>query len=70
MNQTEVEIEAGIAMISEIYQLDAVKVTRILQKLGSITHEQRETILAICTAFKMRDVMENQIGHIRLENKN
>ena len=61
MNQTEVEIEVGIAMISKIYQLDAVKVTRILQKLDSITHEQRETILAICTAFKVKDIMDSQL---------
>ena len=61
MNPTEVEIEVGIAMISEIYQLDAVKVTRILKKLGSITHEQSETILAICTAFKVRDMLGSQL---------
>ena len=60
MNETETRVEVGIAVISEIYQLDVMKVTGILQKLGSITHEQCETILAICTALMAREKLNNQ----------
>ena len=64
------KMEVIIAVMAEKFNLNIEEFSSMLEILGYVTHEQRETICSIYSAFKMRDVMENQIGHIRLESKN
>ena len=61
-----ISLAVAIAIISEECNLNVKEFSSMLEALGRVTNEQCEMIGAICSAFKMRDVMENQTG----QNKN
>ena len=65
-NSKFINLAVAIAMINKECDLNVKEFNLMLKTLGCITHEQCEMIGAICSAFKMRDVMENQTG----QNKN
>lgn len=53
-------VEAEIAIISENYGLNEQEFCEMLETLGCITREQRNKIITICTAFAVKDMIENR----------
>ncbi|MDE6005860.1 MAG: hypothetical protein K2G88_10830 [Oscillospiraceae bacterium] len=51
-------INFAMSMFNQKYGLDIKEFSTMLELLGSITHQQCETISAICTSFTAKDVMK------------
>ena len=59
MNQ--VGIETAVAIISKFYNLDVSEVATLLECVGSITQEQRETAIIIGNAFKAQEIISETL---------
>ena len=64
------KMEVIIAVMAEKFNLNIEEFSSMLEILGYVTHEQCEIVCAICSAFKMREVIENQMKHVKFESKN
>lgn len=60
MTANKTSIEATVAIICEIYHLDAEAAAEVLQNIGYLTPEQRIRVGIICSAFKAKEAFESR----------
>ncbi|GEM_PF-5209336 len=67
MNHTssQIGVETAVAIISKFYNLEVSEVATMLECIGSITPEQRETAIIIGNAFKAQEMINNQIKGVK-----
>ncbi len=54
-------IEVAVATVSNAYGLDTAEFSKMLEILGCITPEQKNTIMIYSTAWAAKDMMENKM---------
>ena len=59
--QTECNPAVAIATLCSTYGLNAIEFSKMLEALGHITPEQKSETLITCTAFAVKDMMDNQM---------
>ncbi len=61
MENTDVSMETAIAMVCRKYELDENDVLEMFKALGCVTPEQKTRTIITCTAFAVKDMIDNKI---------
>ena len=59
---TNISIEAAIAMVCRTYDLNKDDVLEMFEVLGCVTPEQRTRTIITCTAFAIKDMIDNKMS--------
>lgn len=62
IEDTNVSMETAIAMICRTYELNEDDVLEMFKALGCVTPEQRTRTIIACTAFAVKDMIDNKIS--------
>lgn len=58
---TVVNVAVAIATVCKRYELSAEEVLEMFEALGHTTPEQRTKTIITCTAFAVKDMMDNKL---------
>ena len=62
IEDTNVSMETAIAMICRKYELNENDVLEMFKALDCVTPEQRTRTIITCTAFAVKDMIDNKIS--------